>query len=95
MTPADADPGGPPPDGGRDFWVFVDLGTAQPTYYLAPRWWVRNNIHEVHTAFLAKHGGVRPNAPESKHHAIPFSRVQEWRDRWDVLGVLPPTESGA
>ena len=36
------------------FWIFVDLSSEHPEYFVAPRWWVRNNIWEVHTAYLAR-----------------------------------------
>jgi hypothetical protein len=26
------------------FWIFVDLAYEQPAYFVAPRWWVRNDI---------------------------------------------------
>ena len=78
--------------GGRDtedsFWVFVDLGPEHPTYFIAPRWWIRNDIHDAHGAFLARHGGTRPNSAESEHHGIPSHRVEQWRDRWDVLRIF-------
>lgn len=35
------------------FWVFVDLGGEHPAYFIAPRWWVRNDIWQDHTAYLA------------------------------------------
>jgi hypothetical protein len=73
---------------GTSFWIFVDLGSEHPAYFVAPRWWVRNNIWQVHIAYLAqyeqKHGRLR----ESGHHGIPVSRIGQWRDRWDVLGIF-------
>lgn len=32
-----------------------------------------------------------PVSPESSHHAIPLARIEQWRDRWDVLGILQAT----
>jgi hypothetical protein len=40
------------------FWVFVDLEPVHPVYHVAPRWWVRNNIWEVHSAYLAQTPGL-------------------------------------
>ena len=71
------------------FWVFVDLGILPPQYYIAPAWWVENDIHEHHSAYLSKHGGKRAHGGDSPHHAIPVSRLIDWKDRWDVLGILP------
>jgi hypothetical protein len=28
----------------HSFWIFVDLSSDDPEYFVAPRWWVRNNI---------------------------------------------------
>src|SRR2546425_13374374 len=30
------------------FWIFVDLGGEHPAYFVAPRWWVRNDIWREH-----------------------------------------------
>lgn len=71
------------------FWVFVDLGIRPPEYYIAPAWWVENDIHERHSEYLAQHGGKRARGGDSPHHAIPVSRLIAWKARWDVLGILP------
>jgi Holliday junction resolvase-like predicted endonuclease len=70
-----------------NFWVFVDISKddQQPDYYVVPDSWIRNNIYEEHEAYIAKKGGKRPFAPKSKHHGISVKRIQEWKDRWDIL----------
>jgi hypothetical protein len=73
----------------ENFWVFVDLSVKDPEYYIAPQWWIQNNIHEEHAAWLKKVGGARPRTPDSPHHAIKEDRILEWKSRWDVLGILP------
>jgi hypothetical protein len=73
-------------DEGR-FWVFVDLTTEPTTFYLAPAWWVENDIYETHQAYLARHGGTRARTPASTHHSIPVERIAEWRERWDLLDL--------
>lgn len=88
QVPRDAEQG-PPVSDESAFWAFVDLSKNQPEYYFAPRSWVLNDIYETHAAFLVRHGGRRPHAPESKHHAITVARIEQWRERWDVLGILP------
>ena len=72
------------------FWVFVDLGKreAPPSYYVVPDHWMRNNIRRTHRDFLAKHGGRRPITPKSKHHAIGVKRIQQWKNRWDLLKLF-------
>lgn len=74
------------------FWVFVNLGPEHPEFYIAPAWWVENDIHEHHSAYLAKHGGQRARGGTSQHHAIPVKRIVDWKDRWDVLGILPAVD---
>lgn len=71
------------------FWIFVDLGPEQPAYYIAPSWWVENNVYRHHSAYLKKHGGKRAHGGTSQHHAIETKRIVEWRDRWDLLGIFP------
>lgn len=81
--PRDADPAE------EKFWIFVDLGPEHPDFYIAPAWWVENDIHQHHAAYLARHGGKRAQGGTSQHHAIMLKRLTEWKDRWDVLGILP------
>jgi hypothetical protein len=71
------------------FWVFVDIerGKDAAEFFIAPDDWVRHDIYREHQVYLARHGGVRAESPESNHHAIQPRRVRQWRDRWDLLGV--------
>jgi hypothetical protein len=78
-----------------EFWVFVDIGrdpSTLPRYFIVPAWWIENSIYERHEAYLTKHGGKRARSSESTHHAIPLGAIEEWRDRWEVLGILPGAE---
>jgi hypothetical protein len=72
------------------FWVFVDLheSEATPDYFIVPEKWMQDDIQRAHGEYLERHGGHRARTPTSKHHAIRPSRVAEWRDRWDLLGLL-------
>jgi len=70
------------------FWVFVDLGGEHPAYFVAPRWWVRNDIWQDHTAYLDRYQLKHGHARESEHHGIQVRRVEQWRGRWDVLGIF-------
>jgi hypothetical protein len=73
------------------FWVFVDLrknANEPPVYYIVHEWWIQNDIHEAHQAYLSRAGGTRTRNPESTHHAIPLSRIKDSKDRWDRLGIL-------
>lgn len=72
------------------FWILVELrkGNAEPAYFIVPGDWMRKTIRKSHQKYLRLHGGARPNAPESTHYAIKKSAVEEWRDRWDLLGIF-------
>ena len=67
-----------------EFWLFVDLAESPPAFFVAPAWWVENDIHEDHQAYLAAHGGQRARRLTT-HHRITTGRVEEWRNRWDLL----------
>lgn len=71
--------------------MFVDLKTHPAEFYVAPEWWVENTIHERNVWYLAQHGGTRPVTPDSKHGLLLDDQLAEWKGRWDVLGILPPT----
>ncbi len=72
------------------FWMFVDIDKMgePPVYYIVPDWWIRNDIHEKHQAYLKKHGGKRATGSKSKHHGIDVKRVEQWKDRWDILKIF-------
>ncbi len=79
-----------PPADETDFWVFVDLGdeNTSPRYWIAPDWWIRNDIDKAHKDYLKKHGGKRARNPNSTHHAIDERRLKDWQVRWDILGIF-------
>jgi hypothetical protein len=84
---AEADPDS---DTGR-FWVFVDLkamdlGKEPPRFYIAPAGWVENYIRAGHMAHLERKGLNRKERP-SHHHSLQLKDIEQWRDRWDLLGV--------
>ena len=72
------------------FWVFVDLGgfDEHPRFWIAPDWWVKDNIFKEHQEYLNKHGGKRPGNPDSTHHAIDEKRLSERQERWEILGIF-------
>jgi hypothetical protein len=68
------------------FWILVDLEKpSAPEFCVVPEWWIENDIYHRHQEWVAKHGGVRPRNPGSTHHSVQPWRVEEWRDRWDLL----------
>jgi hypothetical protein len=73
------------------FWILVDLRRSpddSPVYYIVHEWWIQNDIHEAHQEYLRRHGGTRAESPGSTHHAIPRTRIEQWRDRWDLLDIF-------
>ena len=89
-TTALGHPATEPSEPERRFVVLVNLRTDPPVHHVVPDWWLANDIHQTHAAYLARHGGHRPVTDDSTHHAISDVRVQRWRDRWDLLGAAPP-----
>jgi hypothetical protein len=79
----------PKPDE-SNFWVFVDLGSLDehPRYWIVPDWWIKDDIYKSHQAYLDRHGGNRPNNPNSTHHAIDEKRLSEWQGHWEILGII-------
>lgn len=77
------------------FWIFVDLKKVPepPEYYIVRDSWMRNNIYERHQEILRSHGGTRLNNPKSTHHAINLNRIEQWKGRWDLLGIGVEEES--
>jgi hypothetical protein len=78
----------PPPPHPDTYWVFVSLNAALPSdFFVVPDQWIRKDIHEAHQEYLTRNGGERPVTPNSLHHSIPQKRIQQWQNRWDLLGV--------
>ena len=67
--------------------VAGDLSERPPTFYVAPGWWAVNNIYTAHAEYLARYGGPRAINPPATHHAIRPCRIEEWRNRWDLIGL--------
>lgn len=73
------------------FWVLVDIGRdpeIPPSYWIVPEWWMLNHIHVRYHERIAVHGGKRLRNPASTHFAIIPKNVEEWRNRWDLLGIF-------
>ncbi|OBG45679.1 hypothetical protein [Mycolicibacterium fortuitum] len=77
------------PETEDSYWVLVDLAKNYPDFYVVPLWWMQNDIHTAHSKYLADSGGHRVKNDDSTHHAIPLARIAQWKNRWDVLGILP------
>jgi hypothetical protein len=80
----------PEPKEEREFYVFVDLGTganASPGYWIAPRFWIQNEVYDRHHAWIKKRGGSRPRTADSKHSGPKSEHLEKWKDRWDALRI--------
>ncbi len=73
------------------FWGFVDLGGAQPRYWIVPERWMLIHLYDSYQAYLRKHGGQRARSPESTHQGITEKDIRRWAkgNGWDRLGILP------
>jgi hypothetical protein len=69
------------------FWVFVDLHRrdSPPQYFVVPERRIQKIIDRRHQEWLRNHPGQRR---ASKRQAIRRTDIEEWRDRWDLLGIL-------
>jgi hypothetical protein len=71
--------------------VFVEIGDdpeGRPQFFVVPELWIQADSDRAHAAYLERHGGHRARASESKHHSIETKRIEQWRDRWDLLEIL-------
>ena len=53
-----------------------------------PTWWIENDIYEHHQAYLARYGGHRAVTEGSKHHGLADERVDQWKDKWEILSIF-------
>ncbi|BDA02051.1 hypothetical protein G6329_17970 [Vibrio cholerae] len=72
-------------DNESEFWIFVDLEYSTPKFYIAPSWWIQNNIHECHEKYLARNGGHRKLNDLAEHHSIELARIKKWEECWELL----------
>lgn len=69
------------------YCVFVSLGKSKNAdrYFVLAWEDLRDLIVRHHEAYLSKHSGVRPKAPESTHCSISISEVGMFEDQWDQI----------
>jgi hypothetical protein len=72
------------PEYGNRLWIFVDLSTAAPSFYVVPYRWMSEDIHDGHQQYLRAHGGRRARNQMSTHHAVQLKRIAQWANRWDL-----------
>src|SRR5262249_49607590 len=71
----------PQPKDEQEFYVFVDLGTganASPGYWIAPRFWVQNEVYDRHHAWMKERGSKRPGNGDPKHSGMKTEHLEKW-----------------
>jgi hypothetical protein len=58
---------------------------ARDQFYVLPWRELCRVMVEGHKNYLAKHGGIRPRAPESMHQSLLPSQIKAWEGKWEIL----------
>jgi len=67
-------------------FVFVKLkGTGQDRFFIVTWEELSEILIADYAAYLAKHGGVRPRNPKSKHCGLSLESLKPFEDRWKRL----------
>jgi hypothetical protein len=73
-------------DPGR-YWIFVDLGTDEPRFWVLPDPEVIDGIRRRHREYLARNDGHRVQNDSSLHCRITTVDVAHGAARWDRVGL--------
>lgn len=67
--------------------IFVALGESHVTdrYFIFTWTELRSVIETRHRAYLKKHNGIRPKAPESRHCSVDISELEQYEDQWQRI----------
>lgn len=68
-------------------YVLVVLGKdgARDRFFILTWPELRDLVVSGYSHYLAKHGGIRPKAPESFHVSLSVGEVEPFEDRWQTL----------
>ena len=67
-------------------FVLVDLRSDPvPDFYILDMKRLRDMIFRRYKKYLEKHGGCRPNKPESTHTTVTLDMVKRYKDNWDCI----------
>ena len=67
-------------------FVFVKLrGTGRDRFFIVTWEELVEIVVADYSAYLAKHGGVRPRNPKSRHCSLSPESLKLFEDRWDLL----------
>ena len=73
-------------------FVFVSIGqrVGDDRFFILEHHELLGLIHSCHSAFLEKHGGIRPRNPESTHVAVSITQLDCYRDNWALFETRLP-----
>lgn len=68
-------------------YVFVRIAevTGGDEFFVTDAQTLQALVETNHSAFLARHGGVRPRNPASTHTAIHQRDIEAYRDNWSLI----------
>jgi hypothetical protein len=68
-------------------FVLVSIGkvAGEDRFFIYKQGRLQDLIYEKHTAFLRRHGGVRPRNPKSAHCAYSIEDLTEAEGAWSVI----------
>ena len=80
-------------------WVFAWLGHRKgqrDRFFVLTHRGIQTVVYEHYTRYLRKHGGRRPQAPESRHTAIALAALEPFESAWQLVEdqLLGRSQSG-
>lgn len=68
-------------------FVFVSIGQGMgdDRFFIIEQDALQSIVHANHTAWLARHGGIRPKNPQSTHTAVSLAQLDQYRDNWELI----------
>jgi len=79
---------GPDPNIDGDLiYVFVSIGNSagEDRLFILEQRQLQEIVRANHTAWLGKHGGVRPRNPQSTHVSVNLAQLAEFEDYWSLI----------
>jgi len=70
--------------------IFVAIWLADESkpdnrYYICTKKDITDIVETTHRNFLDGHGGIRPRNPKSLHSGIRETKLEKYRDNWDLI----------
>ena len=68
-------------------FVFVQIGESlgKDNFYLLKQRDLQHLIEDGYTAYLNKHGGIRPRNPLSTHSSVTLEQLTRYKDDWSFI----------